>query len=54
MLELSVEATFPSDETTVTAIILISSSLQGALLIEMERLFSHDEVTGDKEEVLLS
>lgn len=48
MLELSVECTFPLDESVVTGLCYLSSALQGVLLMSVENLFDSPLVTEEE------
>merc|ERR1719507_1566413 len=48
MLELSVECTYPLDESVVTGLCYLSSALQGSLLMFTENLF-HTELASQQE-----
>ena len=49
MLEFAVETTFPADESIITAIILISSSLQGVGIMEVDDLLIKEFKPGELE-----
>jgi hypothetical protein len=42
MLEFAVEATYPNDEAVITAIIMVSSAIQGVIIIELQRPLTKD------------
>lgn len=50
MLEFAVEATYPVDETIITALLAMSSAIQGVVMLEMKTVLR--KTTTLKEQVL--
>merc|ERR550532_2354900 len=51
MLELSVEATYPLDESVVTGLCYLSSAIQGSILMFTENLFNSHLQTEEEREI---